>query len=140
MLARVAKTLLVGVAILVSGCAGSYPRFRSAPNTVAAPAAVVGPMEGVASYYAEEFHGRKTANGETYDMNAMTAAHRTLPFNTLLKVTNKENGRSVNVRVNDRGPFKDNRIIDLSEAAAEKLGIVQNGTARVSLEVIKLGE
>jgi rare lipoprotein A len=94
---------------------------------------------GMASYYADEFHGRTTANGETYDMHALTAAHRTLPFNTRLRVTNLENRRSVTVRVNDRGPFKDDRIIDLSLAAAEAIGLIANGTARVSIDVLELG-
>ncbi len=134
------KTLLFVGAMMLAGCVGSYPRFRSAAGTSAAVVRTGSVMEGIASYYADDFHGRKTASGETYDMHAMTAAHRTLPFNTWLKVTNEENGKSVTVRVNDRGPFKDDRILDLSLAAAEKLGIVLNGTARVTLEVIKWGE
>ena len=135
---RLPKTLLVITVFIAAGCVGSYPRFRSGTTTPSAGSA--GPMEGIASYYADDFHGKKTANGETYDMNAMTAAHRTLPFNTLLRITNRENGRSVIVRVNDRGPFKDERIIDLSLAAAQKLGITVNGTAQVALEVVKRGD
>lgn len=91
---------------------------------------------GVASYYAEEFHGKRTANGETYSMWAMTAAHQTLPFNSLVKVTNLENGKSIVVRINDAGPFVDNRIIDLTKAGAAKLGMIEKGTARVRLEVV----
>lgn len=91
---------------------------------------------GVASYYAEEFHGKRTANGETYSMWAMTAAHQTLPFNSLVKVTNLENGKSIVVRINDAGPFVDNRIIDLTRAGAAKLGMIEKGTARVRLEVV----
>jgi rare lipoprotein A len=96
--------------------------------------------EGMASYYAEEFNGRKTSNGETYDMNEMTAAHRTLPFNARVKVTNVVTGKSVIVRINDRGPFKDNRIIDLSLAAAKSIEVVGNGTAKVRLELVSGGD
>jgi rare lipoprotein A len=93
-------------------------------------------QKGRASYYAHDFHGRKTANGEKFNMNAFTAAHKTLDFNCLVKVINTENNRSVVVRINDRGPYYKNRILDLSRMAAHKLGIVKNGTARVKLEVI----
>lgn len=92
-----------------------------------------------ASYYAEKFHGRKTANGEIFNMNDYTAAHKTLPFNTILKVTNLSNGKSVNVRINDRGPFVAGREIDLSKAAAIKLDMIKSGTARVSIEILQKG-
>jgi rare lipoprotein A len=95
---------------------------------------------GTASWYGNKFHGRKTSNGETYNMYAMTAAHKTLPIPTYLQVTNLDNGKSVVVRVNDRGPFHSHRIIDLSYAAASKLGIAQNGTGRVELRAIEPGE
>jgi len=88
----------------------------------------------VASYYAQQHHGRRTASGERFDMNAMTAAHRTLPFGTRLRVTNARTGRSIVVRVNDRGPFTRGRGIDLSLAAARQLGMVQTGVARVTYE------
>ena len=91
---------------------------------------------GVASYYGSGFHGRRTANGERFDMHAMTAAHRTLPFGTKVKVTNLSNGKSTIVRVNDRGPYVGNRVIDLSVAAAKEIGSTHSGTARVNLEVI----
>ncbi len=91
---------------------------------------------GVASYYGPGFHGRRTANGETFNMNALTAAHRTLPFGTLVKVTNLSNGKSAIVRVNDRGPYVGKRVIDLSVAAAKQIGSTGSGTARVSLEVM----
>lgn len=94
--------------------------------------------EGVASWYGRKFHGFHTANGETYDMFAMTAAHKTLPLPSFVKVTNIENGKSAIVRVNDRGPFHDDRIIDLSYAAAYKLGYYNHGTAKVKLEAITL--
>jgi rare lipoprotein A len=91
--------------------------------------------EGVASFYADSLHGRPTANGETYDHQAYTAAHRSLPFDTRVKVTNLDNGRSVRVRINDRGPYVEGRIIDLSGAAARELRMEETGTARVRLEI-----
>lgn len=94
----------------------------------------------VASWYGEEFHGRKTANGEVYDMHGLTAAHRTIPFDTYLLVTNRENGRSVTVKVNDRGPFVRGRSLDLSYGAAKKLDMVRTGTAEVNIEIIGLDE
>lgn len=91
---------------------------------------------GLASWYGPNFHGKKTANGERYDMYQMTAAHRILPMHTRLMVRNLQNGRTIEVRVNDRGPFVGNRVIDLSYAAANMLGVVGPGTARVSLQSI----
>ncbi|WP_201354168.1 septal ring lytic transglycosylase RlpA family protein [Hydrogenimonas urashimensis] len=93
-------------------------------------------QEGVASWYGPNFHGGKTSNGETYNMYEMTAAHKTLPMNTMVRVINRRNGRSVVVRINDRGPFVKGRIIDLSYAAAKKLGIDRTGTAPVRLTVL----
>lgn len=92
--------------------------------------------QGVASWYGQKFHGHLTSNGETYNMFAYTAAHKTLPLPSYLKVTNLENNRQVIVRVNDRGPFHDNRIVDLSYAAAIQLGYQNKGTANVKIEVI----
>jgi rare lipoprotein A len=91
---------------------------------------------GEASWYGPDFHGRITANGERYNMLGMTAAHRTLPFHTLVEVTNLENGRRVVVRINDRGPFKKGRILDLSYTAARKLGANRAGVIRVRIEVV----
>lgn len=91
---------------------------------------------GLASWYGPEFHGRRTANGEIYDMYAMTAAHRTLPFNVRVRVTNLENGKRAEFRINDRGPFVSGRIIDLSKSGAEALGFLSKGTARVEIETI----
>lgn len=88
---------------------------------------------GVASWYGERFQGRRTASGDRFDMNQRTAAHRTLPFGTRVRVHNLDNGREVVVRINDRGPFLPGRVIDLSRAAASAIGIVQAGTARVAL-------
>jgi rare lipoprotein A len=97
-----------------------------------------GHMErGVASWYGRKFHGRRTANGERFDMHEMTAAHRTLPLPSRVRVTNLETGRSVVVRVNDRGPFKDDRILDVSYAAAHELGMVKTGTAFVEVQTME---
>ncbi len=91
---------------------------------------------GVASYYAEAFHGKKTSSGEKYDMHDLTCAHRWLPYNTQVRVTNLANGRSVVVRVTDRGPWKHTRLIDLSKGAAKELDMIRSGTARVAIEVV----
>lgn len=93
-------------------------------------------VSGVASYYGPGFQGKPTANGERFNMHKMTAAHKTLPFNTKVKVKNIDNGKSVVVRINDRGPFKKGRIIDLSKGAAKKIGMLQSGTANVKLEIL----
>lgn len=91
---------------------------------------------GIASWYGEKFHGRKTASGEIYDMYAMTAAHKSLPLPTYIRVTNLGNDKSVIVKVNDRGPFIEGRIVDLSYAAAEELGIIVAGTAEVEISAV----
>ena len=93
-------------------------------------------FDGIASWYGPNFHGKLTSNGETYNMHDMTAAHKTFPMNTIVKVTNIDNGRSAVVRVNDRGPFVGTRIIDLSNAAAHKIDMVKKGTAKVRLTVL----
>ena len=93
--------------------------------------------EGVASYYADSLQGNLTASEEPYDKDAMTAAHRTLPFGTKVKVSNLDNGKSVVVIINDRGPHVQNRLIDVSGAAARQLGLLDSGTARVRIEVLK---
>ncbi|QJR23059.1 Septum-associated rare lipoprotein A [Brevinematales bacterium NS] len=97
-------------------------------------------LYGVASWYGDEFAGKKTASGSTYDPNLYTAAHRTLPFGTLVEVENLENGKKVQLTINDRGPFVDNRILDVSRKAAEDLGFLQKGTAYVKVTIIRLGE
>lgn len=103
-------------------------------NTVASNTVRKFSQTGVASWYGRQFHGRKTASGDTFDMNELTAAHRSLPLNCFIRVTNKENGKSVVVKVNDRGPFHGNRVVDLSYGAAKRLGITNSGTAKVSIE------
>jgi rare lipoprotein A len=121
---RVCAVLTVALALSAAACA----RLSYAPKSVV--------EVGVASWYGQEFHGRPTSSREVYDMNDMTAAHRTLPFGTHVMVTDLANDRSVVVRINDRGPFVRGRIIDLSYAAARVLGIVGPGTARVRLEIL----
>lgn len=130
---------------LVTGCASSRaarPESASRSEEPAAGRSRAEPPdkgnrpylgEGLASYYGPGLHGRPTASGERFNQNAMTAAHRTLRFGTCLRVVNMENGKSVQVRVNDRGPFKEGRIIDVSLAAARKLEMVDKGLARVRL-------
>ncbi len=133
-----ARALLLRLAVLTPllACACvSSPVYRS--TGISAEVAVTGYRErGEASYYGEAFHGRTTANGEVFDMHAMTCAHLTLPFGTVLRVTNLDNERQVTVRVNDRGPYHGDRILDLSRGAAEELGMISSGTAEVIIEVV----
>ncbi len=110
------------------------PRRQDAPR-----ARAIEIITGNASYYGAEFHGKKTASGEIFDMNALTAAHPDLPFGTICKVTNLMNNREVVVRINDRGPFVGNRIIDLSYGAAKELDGVITGVMEVKVEVLKYG-
>lgn len=95
--------------------------------------------KALVSYYAGDFHGKKTSNGEYFNMNDYTCANKSLPFNTILKVTNLSNGLSVQVRVNDRGPFVTGRELDLSKAAAQKIGMIKSGTTYVRIEIVKKG-
>ena len=97
-------------------------------------------MVGVSSFYAEDFHGKLTANGEVYDMYGLTAAHKTLPLNTICRVTNTSNDNSLILRINDRGPYIKGRILDCSYGAAKKLDFIQEGTTEVKIEVIEWGE
>lgn len=114
--------IIIFALFLISGCAASRGSVIDS---------------GMASWYGPGFHGKTTANGETYDQNAMTAAHRTLPFNTVVRVINVENGKAVTVRINDRGPYVDNRVIDLSYAAAREIDMVDAGLARVRLQLVR---
>jgi len=128
--------LLVALALGLGGCrkkAGAARRPPAPPP--AAPGSYV--EDGLASWYGHPYHGRPTANGETYDMNQMTAAHRTLAFNSWVKVTNLENNRVTRVRINDRGPFIEGRIIDLSRVAADEIAMLGPGTALVRIEVVE---
>ena len=122
-----------------AGLTAAVLAFASAGATVATTEVVYAGSKasaGTASYYGKRFHGRTTANGERFNMNAMTAAHKSLPFGTKVKVTNRNNGKSVIVRINDRGPYHGNRVIDLSRGAAAKIGMLNSGTARVSIQVL----
>jgi rare lipoprotein A len=103
-----------------------------------APSTIIG--TGLASWYGAKHHGKRTASGEIFDQNKFTAAHRTLPWGSIVKVTNLDNGKSVEVRINDRGPFKKGRVIDVSRAAARALGMVQSGVSPVRMELLTPGE
>lgn len=146
--------------LLLAGCASDEVDLKSSPYTQAAtikdmggtykvgkPYQIMGQWyypkedynyseEGIASWYGEDFHEKKTANGEDYNMNTLTAAHRTLPLPSIVRVTNLENGRSLVLRVNDRGPYAKNRIIDISKRGAELLGFKSKGTAKVRVEIL----
>ncbi len=113
--------------------APAHPKHGKTPP---APAPVGYTEEGNASWYGNPFHGRRASNGEVYDMNKLTAAHRTLPFETMVRVTNLNNGKSTTVRITDRGPFVDNRIIDLSQAAAREIESIGPGIVPVRIEVL----
>ncbi|HYS15955.1 MAG TPA: septal ring lytic transglycosylase RlpA family protein [Candidatus Binatia bacterium] len=122
---------LASLALIAPGCAATRKPTRAAappPGTR---------IVGLASWYGQRHQGRATASGEAFNMNLLTAAHRTMPFGTRLRVTNVENGRSVVVRVNDRGPWVNDRVLDVSLAAAKALGIVGDGVTRVEIVVIE---
>lgn len=131
--------IVIGISLFMSSC-GTSSRMKD-PDPVNRPgnidwdpnAAGQKIEEGVASWYGPKFHGKLTANGEQFDMHQLTAAHRTLPFNSMVKVENLSNGQSVLVRINDRGPFAKNRIIDLSKKAASEIEMIGSGTANVVL-------
>lgn len=128
-----ARLLTLATTLLVLGGCSLVTRPTPPP-----PFPETGEAEtGIASWYGPGFHGRTTANGETYDMDAMTAAHKTLAFGTIVRVDNLENGRSVRVRINDRGPFVDGRIIDLSRRGARELDMLGSGIARVRVIVVE---
>ena len=135
--------------VIFSGCARKHRRAAAIPNapqppyssprrqTTPLPAIAIGySEEGIASWYGIPYHGRQAADGEIYDMETLVAAHRTMPFNTWLKVTNLSNNKSVNVRIIDRGPFIEGRILDLSKAAAREIELLGPGTGRIRLEVV----
>lgn len=131
--------------MLLGGCASSS-RFagRTSGGTSAHPSRppagkILLTLEGVVSFYGQDFQGKTTSNGETFDLHALTAAHRTFPFGTKVRVTNLDNGKSVVVRVNDRGPFIEGRIMDLSMGAAQSIDLLKAGTAKARLEVLEWG-
>ncbi len=124
----------VAAVLVLALTAGGCGFFSKKPAPIEP---VVGATQaGIASWYGPGFHGRRTANGETYNQYALTAAHRTLPHGTRVRVTNQTNARSVQVRINDRGPYVDDRVIDLSYAAAARIGMIGPGTAPVQLEIL----
>ena len=132
-LTRLRAAVFIFFAIFAAGCGQ-----RRAPQAKAAKPVRIGASQtGVASWYGDPYHGRKAANGEVYDMEKLTAAHRQWPFDTWVHVKNLDNGKTVNVRITDRGPFVGKRIIDLSRAAAGQIDMIRPGTARVKLQVIK---
>jgi rare lipoprotein A len=134
---RTAAIVAITAGAMLAGCSAPAP---PAPPPAAVPAAVVNPARfstvGVASYYSRELNRKRTASGEPFNNNGLTAAHRSLPLNTIVRVTNLENGKSVLVRINDRGPYAAGRIIDLSAKAARTIGMTEeHGTTRVRIEV-----
>lgn len=149
------RAVIVAAAALLAGCAGTPPPAAPpAPPAVShAPMMPAAPMpppvprcvaaghveDGEASWYGARYHGRLTASGEPFDMDALTAAHRALPFGTVIRVTNLENGRSVMVTVNDRGPRPVRRIVDLSHRAASDLGFVERGVVPVRIAELRCG-
>lgn len=160
---RLLPLILAGLGLVLSACGQTQPKPpATGTDTSAAPVFDQGPRAykvgspyqvrgawyypkvdysyaetGIASWYGPGFHGKSTANGEAYDQDALTAAHRTLPMPTMVRVTNLDNGRSVKVRINDRGPFKNGRIIDLSRHAADLLDMRRRGTAKVRVEIVE---
>jgi len=128
-------TLACVFALLISAC-GKHKVAR-APAAPVRPAKIGSTETGEASWYGVPYDGRRAASGEIYDMEKFTAAHRTLPFQTWVEVTNLGNGKHVEVRITDRGPFKDGRVIDLSKAAARQIEMLRAGTAKVRLRVIE---
>jgi len=151
--------LIVAVSMCISGCS-SNPRFNDSPQSrrvkskhesrdsarnireSRSPVSfkVGTTWECTVSYYGAKFHGRKTANGEQFDMYAVSAAHKELPFNTIIKFVNISNGRKLKVRINDRGPFIAGREFDLSYGAAKKLDMLRDGVIRAKVSIIKMGE
>ena len=139
---------LLLLVLVASGCSKKRPRAQLPPppqpathhpkaaRSAPAPIPTVDELYGYASWYGHPYHGRRTASGEVYDMNSRTAAHRTLAMGTHVEVTNMENGRQVKVRINDRGPFVEGRVIDLSYSAAQAIDIIGPGTALVRLSVL----
>lgn len=134
------SSVLIAVAVLLTACGGKSLQHAPSP---AEPSIASGPEQinrvtGTAAWYGRELQGRKTASGELFDMHALSAAHRTLPLGTVIRVTNLENLKSVNLKITDRGPFIKSRVLDVSFGAAKELGFVEQGTARVSIETIQM--
>jgi len=147
--------LLIFLLVFLCGCA-SAPRYTTGPTNLSTKSKASKTsnnktsknnkvkhrkiMNGVSSFYAEDFHGKLTANGEVYDMYGLTAAHKTLPLNTVCRVTNLVNNKSLILRINDRGPYVQGRILDCSYGAAKKLDFINQGTTNVKIEVMEWGD
>jgi len=147
--------LLIFLLVFLCGCA-SAPRYTTDPTNLSTKSKASKTsnnktsknnkvkhrkiMNGVSSFYAEDFHGKLTANGEVYDMYGLTAAHKTLPLNTVCRVTNLANNKSLILRINDRGPYVQGRILDCSYGAAKKLDFINQGTTNVKIEVMEWGD
>jgi rare lipoprotein A len=131
---------LTCASLVLDGCAKKHPHTAAAPPPPApsAPPLATSGETGLASWYGHPYHGRPAANGEIYDMERFTAAHRTLPFGTWVRVVNLTNDKTVDVRITDRGPFVENRIIDLSHAAAGVVGLIGPGVARVRIDILSV--
>ena len=126
---KLRNTAAAFLVFLAVGCASTAPQPQQTPQA----------LQGIASWYGQEFAGRTTANGEIFDPMQFTAAHRTLPFGTVVEVKNRKTSQAVQVRINDRGPYVGNRIIDLSYAAAQQIGLIEPGTGEVEIAVVKMG-
>ncbi len=129
MIDRRALACIVGLTIAFAGCGGAAANTRPRKGQL---------QRGKASWYGKKWHGRKTASGEPFDRRKLTAAHKRLPFGTIVRVTNLRNRRSVRVRINDRGPYIKGRIIDVSEAAARRLKMLRAGVVPVKIEIIRV--
>ena len=141
------RCFLLVMCILFADCTNS-PRYgnstgtrkKSNPRSLKTAKHVPKVITGVSSYYGSDFHGKLTANGEVYDMYGLTAAHKTLPLNTTVRVTNLANNKSLILRINDRGPYVKGRILDCSYGAAKKLDFLLQGTTKVRIEIIEVGD
>jgi rare lipoprotein A len=133
------RILIIGLCLTLAGCSARTASVVPAGSPSTDSYAIGWTQIGVASWYGEPFHGRLTASGEVYDMDLMTAAHQALPFGTRIRVDNRDNNRSIELVVNDRGPFVKNRILDVSRSGARALGMIGPGTAQVLITILKPG-
>jgi rare lipoprotein A len=131
------RIIFLTIVIVTLSACSSAVRFNSGQSESYGNTKPGTIITGKASYYGLQFDGRKTSNGEIFNMNKLTAAHRSLKFGTVLKVTNVKNNKSVVVRVNDRGPFNYERVLDLSQGAAEQIGMIKDGVAEVEIEILE---
>ena len=141
------RYLLLALCLLFADCTNA-PRYgnsvgtrkKSTPKNLKTAKRIPKVITGVSSFYGSDFHGKLTANGEVFDMYGLTAAHKTLPLNTIVRVTNLANNKSLIMRINDRGPYIKGRILDCSYGAAKKLDFLLQGTAKVRIEIIEVGD